>query len=141
LKTVGPAARHGIYHGPICYEFLRICTHPNILPRPWSLRSAWSFLKALFDAPAVGVLLPTDRHRELLSQVIVEVPHLRGSILHDVHTDALMREHGFGDLHARYRLPPVSVFEGDRSSVEVIKGSPPKFARYYRLPFRCANPC
>ncbi len=100
---------------PICYEFLRICTHPNVLPRPWSLGSTWNFLKTLLDSPTAGVLLPTNRHRELLSQLIAEVPHLAGNILHDVHTAVLMREHGIREICTRdtdfHRFPFVKVID------------------------------
>ena len=37
----------------------------------------------------------------LLAAVIAEVPHLRGSILHDVHIAVLMREHGIREIHTR----------------------------------------
>src|SRR5438046_7975961 len=76
---------------PICYEFLRVCTHPNILPKPWSFAAAWQFLETLLQSPAAGVLLPTGRHSELLSSLVSEIPHLRGNILHDAHTAVLMR--------------------------------------------------
>jgi uncharacterized protein len=84
---------------PICYEFLRICTHPNILPHPWSIPAGWNFLESILAAPSAGLLLPTARHAEVLGEVIAEVPHLRGNILHDVDTAVLMREHGIKQIY------------------------------------------
>ena len=100
---------------PICYEFLRICTHPNVLPTPWPMGSAWNFLKTLLNSPAAGILLPTNRHTELLSQTIAEVPHLAGNILHDVHTAVLLREHGIREIYTRdtdfHRFPFLKVID------------------------------
>jgi toxin-antitoxin system PIN domain toxin len=103
---------------PICYEFLRVSTHPKILPSPWSLGEAWRFLETLLDSPTAGVLLPTNRHTELLSEVIAEVPHLRGNILHDAHTAVLMREHGIKQIYTRdsdfHRFPFLTVLDPTR---------------------------
>jgi uncharacterized protein len=90
----------------IVYEFLRVVTHPSVLERPWDLRQAWSFVTALLAAPAFEVLSGTDRHHQVLGELIDEMPSLRGNLLHDVHIAALMREHGItriitrdGDFH------------------------------------------
>jgi len=86
---------------PICYEFLRLATHPAVLAAPWSVSAAWRFLEVLFDSPSAKLLLPTERHGAVLAEVISELPHLRGSILHDVHTAVLMREHGIREIYTR----------------------------------------
>ena len=103
---------------PICYEFLRVCTHANILPKPWSLGEAWHFLETLLDSPAAGVLLPTNRHTEVLKNVVAEIPHLRGNILHDTHTAVLMREHGIRQIYTRdsdfHRFPFITVIDPTR---------------------------
>ena len=100
---------------PICYEFLRICTHPNVLPKPWTAGSAWNFLAILLASPAAGILLPTDRHAELLDEIIAEVRHLAGNILHDLHTAVLMREHGLREIYTRdtdfHRFPFIEVID------------------------------
>jgi toxin-antitoxin system PIN domain toxin len=86
---------------PICYEFMRVCTHPRILSQPWTIAGAWSFLETMLNAPSAGVLLPTPRHAAIFAEVAAELPHLRGNILHDAHTAVLMREHGIRDLYTR----------------------------------------
>jgi toxin-antitoxin system PIN domain toxin len=85
----------------IVYEFLRVSTHPRILPRPWSAPSAWDFITALLASPGLGVLIPTHRHADVAGQVISEFPHLAGNIIHDAHTAILMREHGIRQICTR----------------------------------------
>ncbi|CAN5607205.1 hypothetical protein BH20VER3_BH20VER3_19980 [soil metagenome] len=105
---------------PVCYEFMRVCTHRNVLPHPWSVAGAWHFLQSILDAPSVGLLLPTEQHAAVLSEVLAEVPHLRGNILHDVHTAVLMREHGIKEIYTwdtdfhRFPSLPCSIRWGDR---------------------------
>jgi uncharacterized protein len=79
---------------PIVYEFLRVTTHPRVMRTPWIGREAWSFIKSLMSSPGFSLLEPTNRHAEILDQLIIGMPHLAGSIFHDAHTVALMREHG-----------------------------------------------
>lgn len=86
---------------PICYEFLRVATHPTVFSRAWSIAGAWQFLEALLQAPSTHLLIATERHRAVLAEVIDEMPHLRGSFLHDVHTAVLMREHGIREIYTR----------------------------------------
>jgi predicted nucleic acid-binding protein len=67
----------------ICYEFLRVVTHPRVLRRPWSGRAASEFLDAVAAAPGLGLLVQTDRHRDVLHDVVNEVPGLAGNLWHD----------------------------------------------------------
>lgn len=85
----------------ICYEFLRVCTHPSALPKPSSVTTAWHFLQTILDSPGAGILLPTQRHAAVFAEIITELPHLRGNILHDAHTAVLMREHGIRQIYTR----------------------------------------
>jgi uncharacterized protein len=99
----------------ICYEFLRVCTHHRVLSKPWSITASWQFLEALLASPSAGLLLPSARHAAVLAEVIVELPHLRGNILHDAHTAVLMREHGIERLYSRdmdfHRFPFIKVID------------------------------
>jgi toxin-antitoxin system PIN domain toxin len=79
---------------PIVYEFLRVTTHPRVMRRPWSVAVAWRFVSALLASPGLGVLVQTQRHAEVAEDVISELPHISGNLLHDTHTAILMREHG-----------------------------------------------
>ncbi len=93
----------------ICYEFLRIVTHPRVFRHPWSADQAWRFLAGVQAAPALSILVPTDRHASVLQEVITSIPALGGNIMHDVETAVLMREHGIRRICTRdtdfYRFP------------------------------------
>ena len=86
---------------PILYEFLRVTTHPRVMRRPCSAAAAWEFVAALLASPGLGVLVPTQRHADVAGDVIFELPHLAGNLLHDAHTAILMREHGIGRICTR----------------------------------------
>jgi uncharacterized protein len=100
---------------PIVYEFLRVSTHPRIARRPWTIKVAWSFVAALLASPGLSVLVPTQRHPDVASEVFTEFPHLAGSILHDAHTAILMREHGIKQICTRdtdfHRFPFLEVVD------------------------------
>lgn len=85
----------------ICYEFLRVSTHPRVLPSPWNPASAWSFIDSLLAAPGFGLLAETNRHQQVLEQTLAELPDLKGNLLHDVHTAVLMRENGISRICTR----------------------------------------
>jgi uncharacterized protein len=85
----------------IIYEFLRVTTHPRILRRPFSVSAAWEFVTALLASPGLAILLPTERHVDVASEILAELPHLAGNILHDAHTATLMREHGIRQICTR----------------------------------------
>lgn len=78
----------------IVYEFLRVATHPRVFKNPWSPGDAWGFLDALLASPTLRVLSETSRHPRVLADLVRTIPQLRGNILHDAHTAAIMREHG-----------------------------------------------
>lgn len=99
----------------ICYEFLRVSTHPKVFRKPWPVATAWQFLNAVLAAPAASILLPGDRHADTLRASLGELPHLQGNILHDAHTAVLMREHGIVRIVTRdtdfHRFPFVTVVD------------------------------
>jgi toxin-antitoxin system PIN domain toxin len=85
----------------ICYEFLRVVTHPRVLRRPWTMAAGVQFLAAVQDSPALDFLIPTDRHSRVLADIVAEVSALSGNIVHDTHTAVLMREHGIRRICTR----------------------------------------
>ena len=85
----------------ILYEFLRVTTHPRVMRRPWSAAAAWEFVTALLASPGLAVLVPTLRHADVAAELISEMPHLAGNLLHDAHTAILMREHGVARICTR----------------------------------------
>ena len=92
------ASRHDIEQSyltwSVCYEFLRVVTHPNVLRSPLTVRGAWGFLEFLLESPSFSILTHTERHAEVLIQTAIELPDVRGSLAHDLHTAVSMREHG-----------------------------------------------
>jgi toxin-antitoxin system PIN domain toxin len=85
----------------ILYEFLRVVTHSRVFRSPWEARQAWAFVEGLLDSPSLGILIPTERHSDVVSEVMMEVPHLHGNLMHDLHTAVLMREHGISRIYTR----------------------------------------
>lgn len=85
----------------ICYEFLRVSTHPRVFRSPWDSGLAWSFVESILAGPGFGLLTETNRHQAILEQTLTELTGLRGNILHDVHTAVLMRENGINQIFTR----------------------------------------
>ena len=99
----------------ILYEFLRVTTHPRVMRRPWNVAEAWRFVTILLASPGLDILVPSERHAEVAGQVIGELPHLAGNLLHDAHTATLMREHGIRQICTRdtdfHRFPFLEVID------------------------------
>ena len=85
----------------ILYEFLRVTTHPRLMRRPWNVVAAWKFVHSLLASPGLDILVPTQQHALVAEQVVGEIPHLAGNLLHDAHTAILMREHGIRQICTR----------------------------------------
>jgi toxin-antitoxin system PIN domain toxin len=85
----------------ICYEFLRVVTHPRVLRHPWTMDNGIRFLSALHSSPGIDILVQTDLHARVLADVVAEVPGLTGNIVHDTQTAVLMREHGIRRICTR----------------------------------------
>jgi predicted nucleic acid-binding protein len=107
------SARYGTWS--ILYEFLRVTTHSRVLKSPWTASQAWQFVNAIITAPALGVLVETDRHAAVAQEVLNDVPQLQGNLLHDTHTAVLMKEHGIRQIYTRdmdfHRFPYLEVID------------------------------
>jgi toxin-antitoxin system PIN domain toxin len=82
----------------IIYEFLRVSTHPAVFPRPLKLTTAREWLNVLLACPSAGVLVETERHDQVLNEVVRLHPRIAGNVVHDLHTAVLMREHGVPEI-------------------------------------------
>ncbi|MCY3700336.1 MAG: PIN domain-containing protein [Gemmatimonadetes bacterium] len=85
----------------VCYEFLRVTTHPQVMPSPWRTGEAWRFLSELLNSPGVDLLTATPRHAAVLARTVEELPEIRANQMHDLHTAVLMREHGVSRICTR----------------------------------------
>jgi hypothetical protein len=97
----------------IVYEFLRVSTHARVFPAPLDLKQAWEWLALLLRSPRGGLLVATDRHAAVLDELAALHPRLRGNVVHDLHTAALMREHGVAEIRTAdadfYQFPFLTV--------------------------------
>lgn len=85
----------------VLYEFLKVVTHPRILPEPWKGQHALNFVRALLASPSLDLLTPGERHEAILAETLAAVPGVNGSFFHDVNTAVLMREHGIRRIVTR----------------------------------------
>lgn len=85
----------------ILYEFIRVITHPRVLPRPWNTPAAFGFVEAVLATPSHKVLIESERHGDVAREMTNEVPGFAGNLLHDFHTAVLMREHGLARVYTR----------------------------------------
>ncbi len=72
--------------------FVRLVTNPRVFERPQPVRSAWAQVEAWLDAGPSWLPVPTDRHREVLSDLIQGAT--RPGLVADSHLAALAIEHG-----------------------------------------------
>jgi toxin-antitoxin system PIN domain toxin len=97
----------------ILYGFIRIVTHPRVLPNPWRIADAWRFVEALLASPGLDILTETSLHDDVCAELITEVPQLAGNLVTDLHIAVLMREHGVKVVYTRdadfYRFPFLEV--------------------------------
>ena len=99
----------------VSYEFVRVVTHPRVYEVPWDTQSALSYIHNLLSTGSFFMLSETDRHLDILSRTLAELPAISGNLMHDVHTTVLMREHGIQEICTRdadfYRFPFLTVVD------------------------------
>lgn len=78
---------------PTLLAFLRIISNPRIFERPLAMAAAWEQLSEWLALPAVWIPLPTERHAEVLEEVLAEV-EIAANLVPDAHLAALAIEHG-----------------------------------------------
>lgn len=97
----------------ILYGFIRVVSHPRVLPNPWPVTDAWQFVEALLVSPGLDILTETELHDDVCGEAIDEVPQLAGNLITDLHVAVLMREHGIKVIYTRdadfHRFPFLEV--------------------------------
>ena len=99
----------------VCYEFMRVVTHPAVLREPWSSWDGRNFIATLLESPGFSLLTASARHASVLYETLAELPDIRGNMIHDLHTAVLMREHGISRICTRdtdfHRFPFLQVID------------------------------
>jgi len=78
----------------VVYEFLRVATHPRVFPNPLEASDALKFVSAMLAVANFRTLSAGDNHWQILRALVMELGEPSGNFFFDVHTVALMREHG-----------------------------------------------
>jgi toxin-antitoxin system PIN domain toxin len=78
---------------PGLLAFLRLVTNPRVFEKPASIRAAWHQIEEWLDCDAAWVPAPTDRHRQVLGQLLAQAT-VRANLVPDAHLAALAIEHG-----------------------------------------------
>lgn len=73
--------------------FLRISTHPRATREPLAPGVAWAQIESWLAAPAAWTPTPTDRHAEVLGE-LVDAHQLAGNLIPDAHLATLAICHG-----------------------------------------------
>jgi uncharacterized protein len=73
--------------------FLRIATNPRAFPNPLTIAEGVEIVGQWLDLPAVQVLEPTERHWQVLAELLPR-SQARGPLVADAHLAALAIEHG-----------------------------------------------
>lgn len=86
---------------PTVMGYLRIVTHPGILPRPLAPPEATTNIAALLERPHVLTPGEADGFWGLYRATAAE--HARGNDVPDAHLATLMRQHGVSLIYTRDR--------------------------------------
>ena len=73
--------------------YLRLVTNARICKPPVPMATAWQRVTAWFSAVTVWVPAPTERHAEILGNLLSQ-PGVHGDLVPDAHLAALAIEHG-----------------------------------------------
>lgn len=95
----GPGLVHLFW--PAIVAYLRIVTHPSILPRPLAGNEAVANVTALLSRPHVRAVGELDGFWDVFRETAGE--SVRGNEIPDGHIAALMRQHGVRTIYTRDR--------------------------------------
>jgi predicted nucleic acid-binding protein len=99
----------------IIYEFLRVATHRNVFRKPFPLSQAWNFIETILASSSVSILVETERHDRVASEVFGSISGIAGNLVFDAHTAILMKEHGVKKLYTHdsdfHRFPFLEILD------------------------------
>ncbi len=99
LTNAGRSADQWYLTEGICYEFLRVATHPRVFPEPLGWTEALSFLAPMLASSRFTVMTAGEEHWGTLARVLADLTHPAGNLFFDVRTGVLMREHGIRTIY------------------------------------------
>jgi uncharacterized protein len=77
----------------VLLAFIRLGTNPRVFEKPLSGEEALDLVDSWLDQPNVTLLHPTDRHSQLLRELLAPLG-TAGNLTSDAHLAALAIEHG-----------------------------------------------
>lgn len=86
---------------PVVFAYLRIATHPRILPAPLAPADAEANVTRLIGRPHVRT--PGEGRAFWDVYLATAAGHVRGNLVTDAHIAALMRQHDVGVIYTRDR--------------------------------------
>lgn len=98
VQEWGAASEGWFVTWSIVYELLSVSTQRSAFRHPPSFLESWTFIEALLAFPSFGILGETERHAEVIRDLVREYPHMSGTRFHDLHIAAVMREHGITEI-------------------------------------------
>ena len=86
---------------PVINAFIRISTHPSILPRPLSSAHAIGVVNQILELPQVSTAGEESPDFWKLFSGDVGSYHLRGNAISDAHIVAIMRTNGISTIYSK----------------------------------------
>ena len=87
---------------PIAHSFIRITTHPSILPHPLSARQAVDAIEQFVQLPSVSMVNEISGFWERYKRDITSL-HLKGNMIPDALLVNILKAHGITTLYSRDR--------------------------------------
>lgn len=78
----------------VCYEYIRVTTHPQALQKPLKAAQALHDLSKYLSHSRCQLLAETPAHEQVLTQIFQKLPMAKGNFIHDCHYAALLYENG-----------------------------------------------
>lgn len=78
----------------ICYEYIRIVTHPRIFVFPLTVQQAVKDLEPYLNQPFCQILGEQEGHIDTILKISKDAPFAKGNFIHDCHYAAVLKENG-----------------------------------------------
>ena len=88
---------------PVIHAFIRISTHPKIMPVPLTSAEAVSIIQQLLDLPNVQTIGDNEPIFWAIYKAEIETGHLRGNQISDALIVSIMKANGIGTIYSRDR--------------------------------------